>query len=134
MKISIDHIRKYQKKYNWSEDPVPAGGIVELAQKIGAQLGAIEKITDLSHKYDDALIVKVVSVGDHPDADRLHICMIDDGGKFDGIERNEQGLIQVVCGAPNVYEGMLAVWLPPGVIVPSTSGKDPLVLESRSIR
>ncbi|HVI60652.1 MAG TPA: phenylalanine--tRNA ligase subunit beta, partial [Candidatus Saccharimonadales bacterium] len=50
------------------------------------------------------------------------------------VERDKDGLVQVVCGAPNVREGMLAAWLPPGATVPSTIGKDPFVLEARELR
>jgi phenylalanyl-tRNA synthetase beta chain len=134
MKVSINHIRYYQEKYDWSADPMPVGGIAVLAQKIGAQLGAIEEIIDFGAKYKGALIVKVVSCEQHPNADRLHVCLVDDGGKAEGVERDGQGLVQVVCGAPNVYAGMLAVWLPPGTTVPSTFEKDPFVLEARDIR
>jgi phenylalanyl-tRNA synthetase beta chain len=59
---------------------------------------------------------------------------VDDGLFFEGIERDENDLIQVVCGAPNVHEGMLAVWIPPGATVPASVGNEPLVLDSRDIR
>jgi len=108
-------------------------GIDGLAQKVGAQLGAIEEIVDIGAKYKGALVVKVVSCEQHPEADRLHVCMIDDGGKTEGVKRNENGFIQVICGASNVHTDMLAVWLPPGVAVPSTYNKDPFVMETREI-
>ncbi len=106
----------------------------ELLRRVGAQLGAVEEVIDWAPKYEGAIIVKVVSCEKHPNADKLHVCRIDDGGKVQGVERNEDGLIQVVCGAPNVAAGMFAVWLGPGVTVPSTRETDPFVLESREIR
>ncbi|HSH56093.1 MAG TPA: phenylalanine--tRNA ligase subunit beta, partial [Candidatus Limnocylindrales bacterium] len=48
--------------------------------------------------------------------------------------RNDAGLVQVVCGAPNVQAGMLVVWLPPGATVPSTYEGDPFVLGARELR
>ena len=106
----------------------------ELVKKVGAQLGAVEEVINIGEKYKEIFIVKVESCQKHPDADKLSICLIDDGGKAKGVNRDSKGLVQVVCGAPNVHEGMLAVWLPPGTTVPSTIGKDPLVLESRELR
>ena len=108
--------------------------IAELVARIGSQLGAVEEVISLSKQYEGVLIVRVVSCVDHPDSDHLHMCKIDDGGKAEGVERDDKGCVQIVCGAPNVHEGMLAVWLPPGSTVPSTFGKEPFVLETRKFR
>lgn len=129
MKISVNEIKRlgYGSIVN-----LP---IEDLSERIGAQLGAIEDIEDLGAKYQGVVVARVVSVNDHPDADRLHVCMIDDGGKVDGVERSSEGYVQVVCGAPNVSEGMLVAWLPPGSIVPETyHHESPFVLESRPLR
>lgn len=133
MKISVNWISYYQQLNKWSDDPVP-NGIDDLLARIGAQLGGIEEVVRTGQKYDGVLIVKVVSCEDHPNADRLHICMIDDGGKAQNVPRDENGLVQVVCGAPNVRAGVTVAWLPPGVTVPSTYGVDPFVLEARELR
>jgi phenylalanyl-tRNA synthetase beta chain len=133
MKISLNTIKYVNEHYHSAGDPAPEG-VTALTQRIGAQLGAIEEIIDLDPKYQGVVIVKVVSCVDHPNADRLHLCTVDDGGKVEGVERNEHGYVQVVCGAPNVRAGMLAAWLPPGATVPSTVDKDPFVLEARDIR
>ncbi|OYW42125.1 hypothetical protein B7Z28_01760, partial [Candidatus Saccharibacteria bacterium 32-45-3] len=107
----------------------------ELVKKINEQLGKVEGTTDLAMLYADALIVRVVTATKHPNADRLTICRIDDGHVIEGLERDQDGLIQVVCGAPNVSEAMFAIWLPPGMTVPATeSDKEPLVLSAREIR
>jgi phenylalanyl-tRNA synthetase beta chain len=50
------------------------------------------------------------------------------------IERNEDGLVTVVCGAPNVREGLSVAWLPPGATVPDSYDKDPFVLTARDLR
>lgn len=134
MKVSTNTIRFLNKHYETSGDPAPEG-VDALAAKIGAQLGAIEGIIDDGAKYDgDILIVRVISCEQHPNADRLHVCKVDDGGKVASVARDEQGYVQVVCGAPNVRAGMLAVWLAPGATVPSTVGKDAFVLEARELR
>src|SRR6185369_14032381 len=101
---------------------------------IGAQLGAVEETENLGEKYQGILVAKVVECVEHPDSDHMHVCKIDDGGKAQGVERDQNGHVQVVCGAPNVREGLLVVWLPPGSTVPESVGKDPFVLGSRELR
>lgn len=108
--------------------------IAEIVEKIGAQLGAVEEVTNIGPRYEKVTIVRIVSCSEHPNADRLHVCMIDDGGVTSDVERDGNGHIQVVCGAPNIREGLLVAWLPPGATVPETFDKDPFVLEARALR
>jgi phenylalanyl-tRNA synthetase beta chain len=133
MKVSVSWIRNLNNLYKASADPMP-NGIDDLVEKIGAQLGAVEEVIDLGKRYKGIVAVKVVSCEKHPNADKLSLCFVDDGGVIEGVERNERDLVQVVCGAPNVKAGMLAAWIPPGVTVPATYDKDPFVLEAREIR
>ena len=107
----------------------------ELATLIGARLVEIESVEDLSEKYKDVIVVKVVECGPVPDSDHLNLTKIDDGGRLQNVERDESGLVQVVCGAPNVTAGLLAAWLPPQSIVPETFGDaEPFVLGARQLR
>ena len=107
----------------------------ELTAKINSQLGAIEEVIDLADKHKDAVIVKVVECEKHAAADRLNVTKIDDGGVVKDAQRDENGLVQVVCGAPNVKAGMFAVWLPPRSVVPATYHDDePFVLGARELR
>ncbi len=128
MKVSLNLAQEYS---NVDLKSIPRD---ELLQRIGAQLGAVEDVVDWAPKFEGAMIVRVVSCEKHPDADKLHICRIDDGGQNQAFDRGEDGLIQVVCGAPNVHADMYAVWLPPGATVPSTRDTDPFVLEARELR
>jgi phenylalanyl-tRNA synthetase beta chain len=133
MKFSLNHIKRINQ-HNQTTGDITAIGIDALVEKIGTQLGAIDEIIDVGSKYQGALIVRVVSCEKHPNADKLSVCTIDDGKVVKDVERDKTGLVQVVCGAPNVHDGMLAVWLPPGVVVPETVQKDPFALEKREIR
>jgi phenylalanyl-tRNA synthetase beta chain len=126
MKVSLNWVKQYL------DFELPA--VDELVERIGAQLGAVEEVENLGEKYQGIIVAKVVSCEDHPDADRLHVCKIDDGGKAQNVERDENDHVQVVCGAPNVREGLLVAWLPPGTTVPASVGKEPFVLERREIR
>lgn len=134
MKISIDTLRWMNHHYKTTGEIMPVGGIDVLTEKIGAQLGAVETVTDLGKKYQGIVIAKVVACEPHPNADKLSLCKLDDGGVVKKVNRDKDGYIQVVCGAPNVRVDLLVAWLPPGTTVPSSFGKDPLVLEARELR
>ncbi len=51
----------------------------------------------------------MIEAKQHPNADRLRVCMVDTG---DGKP------VQVVCGAPNARTGMTGVFVPPGAYIP----------------
>lgn len=129
MKVSISEIKRLGY-----EDIVELP-IDELVVKINAQLGEVEDVEDLGAKYQGVVVAKVVSCEDHPNADRLHVCKIDDNKVIEGAERDENGYVQVVCGAPNVREGIFVAWLPPGSTVPETyHHEEPFVLDARELR
>ena len=129
MKISVNWMQWYA-----GDVQIMPNGIEELTAKIGAQLGAIEEVADIGEKYQGIVIAKVISCDKHPNADKLSLCAIDDGGITPAVNRDDSGYIQVVCGAPNVRAGLLVAWLPPGATVPSTYEKEPFVLDAREIR
>ena len=107
----------------------------ELVLRVNQQLGGVEEVIDLGAKYSGARIVRVVECGKHPDADRLSVTKIDDGGAVPDVPRNDNGYVQVVCGAPNVHADMWAIWLPPGSTVPASfDDTEPFVLGARPLR
>ncbi|MDB5161514.1 MAG: pheT [Candidatus Saccharibacteria bacterium] len=107
----------------------------QLATLIGERLVEIESVEDLSVKYKDVIVVKVIEASDVEGSDHLHLTKVDDGGKLKNVVRDASGYVQVVCGAPNVRVGMLAAWLPPESTVPETYGdKEPFVLGTRKLQ
>ena len=119
---------------NWLKKFVPdLPEIDELSKLIGARLVEIESIENLNEKYKDVIIARVISAKKVEGSDHLNLCKIDDGGKRDGVERDENGFIQVVCGAPNVREGLFVAWLPPKAIVPETFGGENFQLSARKL-
>jgi phenylalanyl-tRNA synthetase beta chain len=126
MIISVNWLKKF------TDIDMP---IDELATLIGARLVEIESVENLSEKYKDVIIAKIVECEPIKDSDHLNLTKIDDGGKTKDIERDDKGFIQVVCGAPNVKKGMTVAWLPPASIVPETINDDePFVLGARKLR
>lgn len=126
MIISLNWLKKFV------DIDIPVDKLVEL---IGSRLVEVEDVVDLGKKYQSAIIVKVVEANRIEDSDHLSLVKLDDGGTTDNIERDEQGLIQVVCGAPNMHKGLTVVWLSPGAVVPSSyNTNQPFVLGSRQIK
>ena len=115
MKISLNEIKKYVD-IKISTD--------ELVKLIGSRLVEVEGTEDLSPKYKNIYIVKVVDCKDI-EGTHLHLCQIDAG---------KEDLVQVVCGAPNVHKGMLAAWIAPGAIVPATYGGENFEIGVRKLR
>ncbi len=127
MKVSLNLIKQL---INFELPPVD-----ELVARVNQQLGGVEEVIDLKAKYGDARIVRVVECAKHPDADRLSVTKIDDGGAVADIPRDDNGLVQVVCGAPNVHADMWAIWLLPKSTVPASFDDDePFVLDARPLR
>ena len=127
MKVSLNIIKQL---INFELPPVD-----ELVARVNQQLGGVDEVIDLKAKYGGARIVRVVECSKHPDADRLSVTKIDDGGAVADVPRDENGLVQVVCGAPNVHADMWAIWLPPKSTVPASFDDDePFVLDARPLR
>jgi phenylalanyl-tRNA synthetase beta chain len=80
--------------------------IVDKLTMIGLE---VEHIEDKAKQYEAFKVVSVISAVQHPNADRLRVCMVDTG---DGPPR------QIVCGAPNARAGMKAVLGLPGTYIP----------------
>ena len=79
----------------------------KLAVKITEAGINIEKV--ITNKIDNLVIGEVKSCVDHPDSDHLHLCMVDVG---------KDELQQIVCGAPNVREGLKVIVALPGAVLP----------------
>ena len=127
MKVSLNLIKQL---INFELPPVD-----ELVARVNQQLGGVEAVIDLKAKYGGARIIRVVECDKHPNADRLSVTKVDDGGAVPDVPRDENGLVQVVCGAPNVHADMWAIWLPPKSTVPASFDDDePFVLDARPLR
>src|SRR3954465_15179533 len=99
---------------SWLKDHLDTDEPLErLADKLTMIGLEVEHIDDKAKALKPFTIAKVISAEQHPNADRLRVCMVDtgDGG----------APVQVVCGAPNARTGLVSVFSPPGTYIP---GKD----------
>lgn len=71
----------------------------ELADRLTMLGIEVEAIKQLGTGLDGVVVGRVDAVGPHPNADKLVLCQVDVG---------EAESLQIVCGAPNVREGMFA--------------------------
>src|SRR5271155_5236059 len=85
----------------------------KLADKLTMIGLEVENIDDKAKALAPFTIARVISAEQHPNADRLRVCMVDTG--------NGAAPVQVVCGAPNARAGLVSVFSPPGTYIP---GKD----------
>ncbi|MEP3917123.1 phenylalanine--tRNA ligase subunit beta [Ascidiaceihabitans sp.] len=68
----------------------------------------VEGVENRAAKLADFTIGYVESAEKHPDADRLRVCQVN----------TDEGMKQIICGAPNARAGITVVVAKPGVYVP----------------
>jgi len=90
------------------ETDAEADVIAEKLTSIGLE---VETVEDAGARLKAFVVAHVVSAEKHPNADKLKLCMVDDGSGSP---------IQVICGAPNAHTGMKGVFARPGTIIPAT--------------
>lgn len=100
MKISLDWLAEY---VSWDDTPG------ELAAKLTSVGLNVEGLEEYRQTFPEVVIAHVVEREQHPDADRLSLCSVDDG-------TGEP--VQVVCGAPNVREGLTVLFARVGAVLP----------------
>ncbi len=99
---------------SWLKEHLDTDESVEkLADKLTMIGLEVESIEDKARQLAPFTIARVISAEQHPNADRLRVCMVDTG--------NGAAPVQVVCGAPNARAGLISVFSPPGTYIP---GKD----------
>ncbi|MEI0559698.1 phenylalanine--tRNA ligase subunit beta [Brachyspira intermedia] len=105
---------------SWLKEFVNLDGfsVEEIAKQITLAGSEISSIETTGGDIPSVIIGKIVSVHKHPDADKLSVCKVDVG---DG------DTLSIVCGAPNVKEGiyvpiaMIGAKLPNGLTIKKAS-------------
>src|SRR3954471_25094013 len=97
--------------YSWlREYCAPDLPLAELQRRLTLAGTLVEGIDHHGVPSTDNFVVgKVLSAEQHPDADRLRVCMVDVG---DGDPQ------QIVCGATNVAGGQTVAVARPGAVMP----------------
>ncbi|OQY52946.1 MAG: phenylalanine--tRNA ligase subunit beta [Desulfobacteraceae bacterium 4572_89] len=100
MKVSLSWLKEYIPV---DLDPLEISDRLTMA---GLEVDSIENLYDY---LDNVVVARIDEVKQHPNADKLSCCLVD-AGKDD--------LVQIVCGAPNVREGMYVPCALPGAVLP----------------
>jgi phenylalanyl-tRNA synthetase beta chain len=81
--------------------------IVDKLTMIGLE---VERVEDKAKEFEAFKVAQIISAEQHPNADRLRVCMVDNGTGTP---------LQVVCGAPNARAGLKTVLGLPGTYIPA---------------
>lgn len=101
MLVSIKWLQKYVNTQNL--DPA------ELGEKITRSGIEVDAVIDRSHGMTNVVVGYVESCEKHPEADKLSICQVNVG---------EDGIQQIICGAPNIAAGQKVIVARPGAKLP----------------
>lgn len=87
-------------KLNWLKELVDLEGIStkEIVDTLSLHSIEIESVENVLYGTN-LTIGHVLTCVDHPDSDHLHVCTIDCGSE----------VLQIVCGAPNIKEGLYVI-------------------------
>ncbi|MBB3773254.1 phenylalanyl-tRNA synthetase beta chain [Angulomicrobium tetraedrale] len=100
MKFTLSWLREHLSGAYTLDD------VTDALNRIGLE---VEGVEDKAAKLRGFTIAYVVSAVQHPNADKLRLCMVDTGAGEP---------VQVVCGAPNARTGLKSVFSPPGTYIP----------------
>lgn len=79
--------------------------IAETLTRIGLE---VEEVINPAAALEDFNTARIEKVEMHPDSDHLHVLAVNTGKE----------VLQVVCGAPNVHEGLVGIYAPTGALIP----------------
>src|SRR5690606_28275321 len=77
----------------WVNPPLTTQQLVDQLTMAGLE---VDSIAPVASSCSEVVVAEIVSAEQHPDADRLRVCQVNDG----------QQILQVVCGAPNARPGI----------------------------
>ena len=96
---------------SWLKDHLETtASLDEICERLPMLGLEVESLENRAKELDAFIVGYVIEAKQHPNADRLQVCIVDTGKEH----------IQVVCGAPNARTGMKGVFAPAGTHIPGT--------------
>jgi phenylalanyl-tRNA synthetase beta chain len=89
----------------WANPALETQELVDQITMAGLEVDAIEAAAG---EFSGIVVAQIVSFEKHPEADKLNVCKVTDGTEE----------FQIVCGAPNVREGMVIPFAKIGAVLP----------------
>ncbi|MCK0106833.1 phenylalanine--tRNA ligase subunit beta [Marinobacter sp. S0848L] len=99
MKFSEQWLRE------WVNPSIDSQALMDQITMAGLEVDGFEPVAG---EFSGVIVGEVVSVEAHPDADKLRVCQVSNG----------EETVQVVCGAPNVREGLKVPFAEVGAVLP----------------
>lgn len=96
----------------------------DLAEKLTLSTVEVEGVFKQSEQYQNMVVGEILDIIPHPQADHLQVCKVKSG----------EEILQVICGAENIYVGMKVVLALPKARVRWHGHGEPMVLEKIKIR
>ncbi len=94
---------------NWISDFVDLSGLdlPALIQRFTLSTAEVEEVFEMGRDLQGVVAGKILSVENHPDSQKLHLLKVDAGER----------VYDVVCGAPNVRQGLIVPFVKEGGMV-----------------
>ena len=118
MRVSLNWIKQY---VDLPDSLTPK----QLAYDLSLRTVEVESVEYTSEKYKNIIVGKIIKIKNHPNADKLKICITDIG---------ENDPVQIVCGGTNLYEGEYVVVAKPGAKVIWHGEGEPIELKETKVR
>ncbi len=117
MKVSLNWIRDYVQ--------LPADAdLKKLAYDLTMSTVEVEDTIELAKQFDHMVVGVINTIGQHPNADKLRVCMTDIGGRVESI----------VCGGSNLREGMKVAVALPGSVCRWHGEGEPVEIKKSKLR
>src|SRR6185436_1039539 len=104
------------------DPPLATDALARLLTMSGLE---VESSVSVAPPFTGVVVGRVLSVGKHPNADKLTVCRVDVGSGQP---------LAIVCGAPNVVAGMKAPCTLVGARLPGTSADQQFEIKAASMR
>ena len=118
MRVSLNWIKKYVD--------LPSDlSAKQIAYDLTLRTVEVEDVIDIKKKYDNIIVGKILEVKEHPNADKLKICITDIG---------QSKPVQIVCGGSNLYKDELVVVALPGSEVVWHGEGEPVKIKETKMR
>ena len=117
MKVSLNWIRDYVQ--------LPADAdLKKLAYDLTMSTVEVEDTIELAKQFDHMVVGVINTIEQHPNADKLRVCMTDIGGRVESI----------VCGGSNLREGMKVAVALPGSVCRCHGEGEPVEIKKSKLR